>query len=105
MSDHRLYLNGVMNRKRHSLLSKYRQVYDSEGQKVDMFTGQSTRPRILISDGASMVLRFYSNGASDNGFKADVNYINPNSASNSTDYLTRTGITSSAYLRQFIAIE
>uniref|UniRef100_A0A336LJM0 CSON003691 protein n=1 Tax=Culicoides sonorensis TaxID=179676 RepID=A0A336LJM0_CULSO len=52
------------------------ELYDSNGDQLDTITGLVARPKVLISTGSTLFLRFFANGGSGLGYKAKVKFIN-----------------------------
>lgn len=63
--------------------------YDTNGQQF-FLTGDNFRPPVLISSGSSLTIRFYANGGSDIGYKADVSALMEKDISNA-DLRAKTG--------------
>uniref|UniRef100_A0A1A9WRA4 CUB domain-containing protein n=1 Tax=Glossina brevipalpis TaxID=37001 RepID=A0A1A9WRA4_9MUSC len=51
------------------------EVFDSNGQMLDSYTGEHFRPPIIISSGKSLLLQFRGNGNTGAGFRAEVTFI------------------------------
>ncbi|XP_074028468.1 CUB and LDLa domain isoform X4 [Leptinotarsa decemlineata] len=49
--------------------------FDWNGQRMQVISGNTFRPPVITSNGPSMTIRFYANGASDFGFKATYSFI------------------------------
>ncbi|CAG9831123.1 unnamed protein product [Diabrotica balteata] len=49
--------------------------FDWTGQRIHVISGNVFRPPVIISNGPSLVVRFYANGASHLGFKASYSFI------------------------------
>ncbi|XP_017769077.1 PREDICTED: uncharacterized protein LOC108557170 isoform X2 [Nicrophorus vespilloides] len=49
--------------------------FDWNGQRMHVTTGNIFRPPILISNGPTLVIRFYANGGSNLGFKASYMFL------------------------------
>lgn len=56
---------------------------DYDGERMEIFTGLSVRPRIVISTGNSLLIRFNANGGIGTGFNAAVNFFSKKEASDS----------------------
>ncbi|XP_059489398.1 uncharacterized protein LOC132204719 isoform X2 [Neocloeon triangulifer] len=55
--------------------------YDWNGQRIDVTSGASFRPPIIISSGPSLLIRFYANGGFGLGFKATYTFLTSEEAS------------------------
>lgn len=51
------------------------ELYDSNGDQIDTITGIVARPRPIMSTGSTLLLRFYANGGTGLGYRAEVKYI------------------------------
>lgn len=51
------------------------EIFDSNGQMLDSYTGEHFRPPIIISSGKSLLLQFRGNGNTGAGFRAEVTFI------------------------------
>ena len=51
------------------------ELYDSNGQRTDVFTGAIFRPPVIVSSGSSMMIRFYGNGGTGYGYRANVSFL------------------------------
>ncbi|KAG5892626.1 hypothetical protein JTB14_019715 [Gonioctena quinquepunctata] len=49
--------------------------FDWNGQRMQVISGNIFRPSAITSNGPSLAMRFYANGASDFGFKASYSFI------------------------------
>lgn len=59
-------------------LTSTMEIFDSNGQMVDSYTGEHFRPPIIISTGKSLLLQFRGNGVTSAGFRAEVTFVTPN---------------------------
>ncbi|XP_056637208.1 uncharacterized protein LOC130445542 [Diorhabda sublineata] len=55
--------------------SSIMEFFDWTGQRIYVISGNTFRPPVIISDGPSLVVRFYANGGSNLGFKATYSFI------------------------------
>ncbi|XP_013112094.2 uncharacterized protein LOC106090460 isoform X1 [Stomoxys calcitrans] len=53
------------------------EIFDSNGQMVDSYTGEHFRPPIIISTDKSLLLQFRGNGGTSAGFRAEVTFVTP----------------------------
>ncbi|XP_075161919.1 CUB and LDLa domain isoform X2 [Haematobia irritans] len=53
------------------------EIFDSNGQMVDSYSGEHFRPPIIISTGKSLLLQFRGNGVTSAGFRAEVTFVTP----------------------------
>ncbi|XP_068142313.1 LOW QUALITY PROTEIN: uncharacterized protein Culd [Drosophila tropicalis] len=51
------------------------EIFDSNGQMLDSYTGEHFRPPITISSGKSLLLQFRGNAATGIGFRAEVSFV------------------------------
>ncbi|XP_030567182.1 uncharacterized protein LOC115767151 isoform X1 [Drosophila novamexicana] len=51
------------------------EIFDSNGQMLDSYTGEHFRPPIAVSSGKSLLLQFRGNSASGVGFRAEVSFV------------------------------
>lgn len=51
------------------------QFFDTDGQRLDVSSGNRFRPPVIVSSGSSLLIRFYANGGSGLGFKAFYSFI------------------------------
>ncbi|TDG52862.1 hypothetical protein AWZ03_000405 [Drosophila navojoa] len=51
------------------------EIFDSNGQMLDSYTGEHFRPPITVSSGKSLLLQFRGNSASGVGFRAEVSFV------------------------------
>lgn len=51
------------------------EIYDYDGERMHVYSGMIFRPPILISNGPSLMIRFYANGGTGPGYKAKVTFI------------------------------
>uniref|UniRef100_T1PEH9 Low-density lipoprotein receptor domain class A n=1 Tax=Musca domestica TaxID=7370 RepID=T1PEH9_MUSDO len=58
-------------------LTSTMEIFDSNGQMVDSYTGEHFRPPIIISTGKSLLLQFRGNGVASAGFRAEVTFVTP----------------------------
>ncbi|XP_073836756.1 CUB and LDLa domain isoform X2 [Musca autumnalis] len=58
-------------------LTSTMEIFDSNGQMVDSYTGEHFRPPIIISTGKSLLLQFRGNGVTSAGFRAEVTFVTP----------------------------
>ncbi|XP_061389118.1 uncharacterized protein LOC133324254 [Musca vetustissima] len=58
-------------------LTSTMEIFDSNGQMVDSYTGEHFRPPIIISTGKSLLLQFRGNGVTSSGFRAEVTFVTP----------------------------
>ncbi|XP_063700483.1 uncharacterized protein LOC134830827 [Culicoides brevitarsis] len=52
------------------------ELYDSNGDQIEVITGIVARPRPIISTNSTLLLRFYANGGTGLGYRAAVKFIN-----------------------------
>lgn len=50
-------------------------IFDSDGQMIDSYTGERFRPPIIISNGKSILIQFRGNGVTGPGFRAEIMFI------------------------------
>ncbi|XP_020816929.1 uncharacterized protein LOC110190668 isoform X2 [Drosophila serrata] len=51
------------------------EIFDSNGQMLDSYTGEHFRPPITVSTGKSLLLQFRGNSATGVGFRAEVSFV------------------------------
>ncbi|XP_017129511.1 uncharacterized protein LOC108147474 isoform X1 [Drosophila elegans] len=51
------------------------EIFDSNGQMLDSYTGEHFRPPITVSSGKSLLLQFRGNSATGVGFRAEVSFV------------------------------
>ncbi|XP_053954594.1 uncharacterized protein LOC128860852 isoform X1 [Anastrepha ludens] len=51
------------------------EIFDSNGQMLDSYTGEHFRPPITISNGKSLLLQFRGNGNTGVGFRAEISFV------------------------------
>ncbi|XP_030371836.1 uncharacterized protein LOC115622124 isoform X2 [Scaptodrosophila lebanonensis] len=51
------------------------EIFDSNGQMLDSYTGEHFRPPITVSSGKSLLLQFRGNAATGVGFRAEVSFV------------------------------
>ncbi|EDV96708.1 GH16413 [Drosophila grimshawi] len=51
------------------------EIFDSNGQMLDSYTGEHFRPPITVSSGKSLLLQFRGNSVSGVGFRAEVSFV------------------------------
>lgn len=51
------------------------QFYDWNGQRLEVTSGTSFRPSVILSSGPSLLVRFYANGGSGIGYKAFYSFL------------------------------
>ncbi|XP_037939940.1 uncharacterized protein LOC119672861 isoform X2 [Teleopsis dalmanni] len=56
-------------------ISSTMEIFDSNGQMLDSYTGEHFRPPITISSGKSLLLQFRGNGVTSTGFRAQVTFV------------------------------
>ncbi|XP_034659606.1 uncharacterized protein LOC117895798 isoform X1 [Drosophila subobscura] len=56
-------------------LSSTLEIFDSNGQMLDSYTGEHFRPPITVSSGKSLLLQFRGNAATGVGFRAEVSFV------------------------------
>ena len=55
--------------------------FDSDGERIDVVSGASFRPPVILSKGPSLSVRFYANGnANGLGYRAKITFLNMKSA-------------------------
>ena len=57
--------------------------FDSDGERIDVVSGLSFRPPVILSKGPSLIVRFYANGNNHLGYRAKVTFLNMKSATSS----------------------
>lgn len=62
-----------------NLLLKF---FDGQNRRLDVASGLTFRPRVLISSGPTLLLRFYANGGSGAGYKATYSFISESNVDN-----------------------
>lgn len=51
------------------------EIYDYDGERMHVYSGIIFRPPILISNGPSLMIRFYANGGTGPGYKAKATFL------------------------------
>lgn len=51
------------------------EIFDSDGDLIQMFTGLVFRPPVIVCDGPSLLLRFYANGGSELRYRAEIDFL------------------------------
>lgn len=51
------------------------EIFDSNGQMLDSYTGEHFRPPITISNGKSLLLQFRGNGNTGVGFRGEITFV------------------------------
>ena len=54
--------------------------FDSDGERIDVVSGSSFRPPVILSKGPSLSVRFYANGNNGLGYRAKITFLNMKSA-------------------------
>lgn len=56
---------------------------DANGDRIETVNGLVSRPKPIISSGSFMIIRFYANGGTGLGFKAEVKFLTEEAATDS----------------------
>lgn len=67
------------------------QIYDWNGQQIDVFSGAIFRPPIILSTGPTMLFRFSANGGIAVGYRADISFFLDTKTRNINQPLTTCG--------------
>lgn len=51
------------------------QFYDSDAQRLNVFMGNIFRPSLIISSGPTMLIRFFANGGTGLGYRANIAFL------------------------------
>ncbi|CAD7083254.1 unnamed protein product [Hermetia illucens] len=56
-------------------LTSTMEIFDSNGQMLDTYTGEHFRPPIVVSSGKSLLMQFRGNGVTGVGYRAEISFI------------------------------